>query len=208
MGVVQGPDSIQDQNDYFERLVNQYQTSLPRTCYMYLRDQEQAKDAVQETFFKAYRNLDTFRGESAEKTWLMKIALNTCRDMRKTSWFLHMDRRVTPEMLPEASVPFKEIEEGLIVDVMNLPFRLREVVLLYYYQSMDTNEIAQTLGIARSSVMNLPAKYKQVILMHHFQNLNQSETAQALGISRTSVAKRLKKAYEMLQVEPEREGTP
>lgn len=152
MGVVQGPDSIQDQNDYFERLVNQYQTSLLRTCYMYLRDQEQAKDAVQETFFKAYRNLDTFRGESAEKTWLMKIALNTCRDMRKTSWFLHMDRRVTPEMLPEASVPFKEIEEGLIVDVMNLPFRLREVVLLYYYQSMDTNEIAQTLGIARSSV--------------------------------------------------------
>ena len=119
---------------------------------MYLRDQEQAKDAVQETFFKAYRNLDTFRGESAEKTWLMKIALNTCRDMRKTSWFLHMDRRVTPEMLPEASVPFKEIEEGLIVDVMNLPFRLREVVLLYYYQSMDTNEIAQTMGIARSSV--------------------------------------------------------
>jgi RNA polymerase sigma factor (sigma-70 family) len=133
-------------------LVNQYQTSLLRTCYMYLRDQEQAKDAVQETFFKAYRNLDTFRGESAEKTWLMKIALNTCRDMRKTSWFLHMDRRVTPEMLPEASVPFKEIEEGLIVDVMNLPFRLREVVLLYYYQSMDTNEIAQTMGIARSSV--------------------------------------------------------
>lgn len=133
-------------------MVNQYQTSLLRTCYMYLRDQEQAKDAVQETFFKAYRNLDTFRGESAEKTWLMKIALNTCRDMRKTSWFLHMDRRVTPEMLPEASVPFKEIEEGLIVDVMNLPFRLREVVLLYYYQSMDTNEIAQTMGIARSSV--------------------------------------------------------
>ena len=152
MGVVQGPDSIQDQNDYFERLVNQYQTSLLRTCYMYLRDQEQAKDAVQETFFKAYRNLGAFRGESAEKTWLMKIAVNTCHDMRKTGWFRHMDRRVTPEMLPEASVPFQEFEEGLIVEVMNLPLRLREVVLLYYYQNMDTNEIAETLGIARSSV--------------------------------------------------------
>ena len=55
-------------------------------------------------------------------------------------------------MLPEASVPFEEIEEGLIVEVMNLPLRLREVVLLYYYQNMDTNEIAETLGIARSSV--------------------------------------------------------
>ena len=152
MGVVQGPDSDQDQNEHFERLVNQYQPSLLRTCYMYLRDQEQAKDAVQETFFKAYRNLGTFRGESAEKTWLMKIAVNTCHDMRKTAWSLHMDRRVTPEMLPEASVPFEEFEEGLIVEVMNLPLRLREVVLLYYYQNMDTNEIAETLGIARSSV--------------------------------------------------------
>ena len=152
MGVVQGPDSDQDQNEHFERLVNQYQPSLLRTCYMYLRDQEQAKDAVQETFFKAYRNLGTFRGESAEKTWLMKIAVNTCHDMRKTAWSLHMDRRVTPEMLPEASVPFEEFEEGLIVEVMNLPLKLREVVLLYYYQNMDTNEIAETLGIARSSV--------------------------------------------------------
>ena len=152
MGVVQGPDSNQGQNERFERLVNQYQTSLLRTCYMYLRDREQAEDAVQETFFKAYRNFGTFRGESAEKTWLMKIAINTCRDMRRTGWFLHMDRRMTPEMLPDASVPFEEIEEGLIVEVMNLPLRLREVVLLYYYQNMDTNEIAQTLGIARSSV--------------------------------------------------------
>ena len=152
MGVVQGPDSNQDQNERFERLVNQFQASLLRTCYMYLQDREQAEDAVQETFFKAYRNFGAFRGESAEKTWLMKIAINTCRDMRRTGWFLHMDRRMTPEMLPEASIPFEEIEEGLIVEVMNLPLRLREVILLYYYQNMDTNEIAQTLGIARSSV--------------------------------------------------------
>ena len=71
--------------------------------------------------------------------------------------------------------------------------------------------VAPTPEISRElfmDVMNLPAKYKQVILLHHFQNLNQSETAQALGISRTSVAKRLKKAYEMLQFEPEKEGTP
>ena len=70
MGVVQGPDSNQDQNERFERLVNQYQTSLLRTCYMYLRDREQAEDAVQETFFKAYRYFGAFRGESADKTWL------------------------------------------------------------------------------------------------------------------------------------------
>lgn len=63
-----------------------------------------------------------------------------------------MNRKVTPDMLPEASVPPKEYEDDLMVEVMNLPFKLREVVLLYYYQNMDTNEIADILGIARSSV--------------------------------------------------------
>lgn len=152
MGVVQSSDSAQEHQQTLERLVNQYQTMLLRTCYLYLHDQSQAEDAVQETFFKAYRNLSAFRGESSEKTWLMKIAINTCHDMRKSSWFVHTDRRVTPDMLPEQSIPKNECDDDLMVDVMNLPFKLREVVLLYYYQNMDTNEIAQTLGIARSSV--------------------------------------------------------
>lgn len=152
MGVVQGPDNVQDHNQTLERLVTQFQTTLLRTCYLHLHDQAQAEDAVQETFIKAYRNLGSFRSESSDKAWLMKIAINTCRDMRRSGWFRHTDRRITPEMLPEASVPPKEYEDDLMVGIMNLPFKIREVVLLYYYQNMDTNEIAEMLGIARSSV--------------------------------------------------------
>ena len=51
----------------FELLVAQNQEKLLRTCYLYLRDQELARDAVQETFFKAYRSWDAFRGDSGEK---------------------------------------------------------------------------------------------------------------------------------------------
>lgn len=152
MGVVQGPDSAQEHEQALERWVKQYQPSLLRTCYLYLQDQVQAEDAVQETFFKAYRTFGAFRGESGEKTWLMKIALNTCRDMRKTGWFRRMDRRVTPDMLPEASVPPARYEDDLMVGIMNLPRKLREAVLLYYYQNLDTNEIAAILEIGRSSV--------------------------------------------------------
>lgn len=152
MGVSPGPDGTQEQVIMFERLVTEYQTSLLRTCYLYLHDQAQAEDAVQETFFKAYRSLGTFRGESSDKTWLMKIAINTCHDMRKTGWFRHIDHKITPEMLPETSTPAFKMEDDLIIQVMNLPRKLMEVVLLYYYQNMDTTEIAQALEIARSSV--------------------------------------------------------
>ena len=64
------------------RLVDAYQSSLRRMCCAILRDRTLAEDAVQETFLKAYKALDTFRKESSEKTWLMRIAINTCRDFR------------------------------------------------------------------------------------------------------------------------------
>ena len=69
-----------------ERLVAQYQGAVLRTCYLYLCDRSQAEDAVQETFLKVYRNLDSFRGESSEKTWILKIAMRTCYDMNHSGW--------------------------------------------------------------------------------------------------------------------------
>lgn len=152
MEFVQGPDRLAGKNELFERLVSQHQTALLRFCYMYLKDQELARDAVQDTFFKAYRNWQSFRGDSSEKTWLMAIALNTCHDMRKSAWSRFVDRRVTPDDLPPASVPFTMEEEGLITQVMRLPPKLKEVTLFYYYQAMNVNEIAQALGISHSSV--------------------------------------------------------
>lgn len=152
MDFVAGPDKIQEKTEQFEHLVSEYQTSLLRTCFLYLRDGELARDAVQETFLKAYRGWDTFRGASSEKTWLMKIAVNVCRDLEKSGWRRFMDRRVTPDTLPEALSPVIPGEEHLLLDVMRLPPKLREVTLLRYYYSLSVGEIADTLGIAHSSV--------------------------------------------------------
>lgn len=85
-----GPDDLRRQE--LTRLVQQYQTNLRRTCYAILRDEELAKDAVQETFLKAYRTMDAFRGACSEKTWLMHIAVNTCRDIRRSAWLRHIER--------------------------------------------------------------------------------------------------------------------
>ena len=85
-------------------MVARYQALLLKICYAYLCDAEQARDAVQETFLKAYLSMDSFRGDFGEKGWLIQIARNTCRDMRRSAWFRHVDKRVTPEDLPAAAV--------------------------------------------------------------------------------------------------------
>ena len=67
MSNVTGPDTAPNREQRFEQLVDQYQESVLRTCYLYLCDKTLAEDATQDTFLKVYRTMDSFRGESSEK---------------------------------------------------------------------------------------------------------------------------------------------
>ena len=152
MKTVKGPDRNHD--ELLISLVDQYQSSLLRLCFIYLHDKALAEDAVQETFLKAYKSLSSFRGDSSTKTWLTRIAINTCRDMRRAGWFRFMDRRVTPEDVPPVPVhPFENSDaDALAQAIVKLPVKQKEVILLYYYHDMTMKEIADTLGINVSSV--------------------------------------------------------
>lgn len=134
-------------------MVAQYEVMLLRTCYMYLRDRGLAEDATQETFLKAYRSLGTFREECSEKTWLMRIAMNTCRDMKRSAWFRYMDPSVEIERLPQPA-PADEFAEAdeLAQAIFQLSGRHKEVILLYFYQDMTMREIASVLDLSVSTV--------------------------------------------------------
>lgn len=159
MEAVRGPNSIREEK--LTRLVETYQTALLHICYMILQDEALAEDAVQETFLKAYRALDDFRGESSEKTWLMHIGMNVCRDMKRTRWFRYVDRRVTPELLPDAAAQTEDDHEDLAQAIVLLPLKYREVILLHYYQNMNLRDIGQALGLAPSSVSNRLKKARE-----------------------------------------------
>ena len=146
---IKAPDP--DMEQIFTELVSSHQTSLLRMCYLNLHDAGLAEDAVQETFVKAYRALPGFRGECSSKTWLMRIAINTCRDMQRGSWLKHISRTVSLDQLAEPSESFSEEALAVNIEIARLPVKLRETVLLYYYQNMKIEEIADILGIAVSS---------------------------------------------------------
>ncbi len=149
METVKGPDRKEER---IERMVNLYQLPLLRLCIMYLHDEEQAKDAVQETFIKAYRNLDSFRADASEKTWLTRIAINTCKNIYRSGWFRHMDRSVTLDMMAKQPAPADQGDRELTEEIMNLPGKLKEAALLCWLQGMTYEETARTLGISRQAV--------------------------------------------------------
>ena len=74
-------------DQYLERLMQEYGDSIFRMCYLYLKDYHLAEDAVQETFIKAMKSYDSFAHKSSEKTWLIRIAINTCKNIMRNRWF-------------------------------------------------------------------------------------------------------------------------
>ena len=148
MSVVKDPDNQQ----VLGQLIDQYGKDLFRLCCMYLRDASLAEDAVQETFLRAYKGLKDFRGESSMRTWLMHIATNVCRNMRRNAWFRYVDRRVAFDTLSLTVDGVSDVSIALLSEVMRLPRKEMEVVWLHYYEDMKLREIADVLGITASAV--------------------------------------------------------
>ena len=77
-------ERIQNDDDRraFSELVRRHQAVVYRACYRVLGNREDARDASQEAFLRAYRRLDTFQGRSAFKTWMLRVAMNVSLNQR------------------------------------------------------------------------------------------------------------------------------
>lgn len=142
----------QEKAAWLESAMQRWETSLLRLCYLYLGERALAEDAVQETYLKAWKSYASFRRDADEKTWLTRIAVNTCKDMLKSAWFRHTDRSAPPEDLPLASLPFTPEDDTVTRAVMRLPEKYRTAVLLRYLQGLTAEETASVLHVPRSTV--------------------------------------------------------
>ena len=148
---------------WLDEAITRWEKPLLRLCYAYLCDTALAEDAVQETFFKAWKNYGKFRGGAEEKTWLTRIAINTCKDQMKSAWARHTDRSVTPDALPEGSAPFDGRDDTVTRAVLSLPKELKEAVLLHWYQGMSLDEIRRVLRLPRSTINYRLKKAKAIL---------------------------------------------
>lgn len=155
------------QSDRRERLTRMMQThgdAIFRMCCLHLRDVQLAEDAVQEAFCKAYKRLDAFRGDCSEATWLTGIAINVCRDFLRTAWLRRVDRSADISQLPDCAQQAPEFRDSTVLtEVMRLPAKLREVILLRYYQEMTLQETADALHIGVSTVKQRQRKAGELL---------------------------------------------
>ena len=131
-----------------------YGTEIFRLCYLCLKDYHLAQDAAQETFIKAMSRYDSFRHQCSEKTWLTKIAVNICKNIQRTSWF-RFGRDPLQENIPLQGDPYGEVlqRDRLSQAILKLRTEDRQILLLYYYQELSMQEIAQILGKRENTIV-------------------------------------------------------
>lgn len=154
-----------DRKARLEQWIAQYGDDILRMCYVYLADRSLAEDAMQDTFLKAWNSMAQFeqRNNSTAKTWLTRIAINICHDYYRSRWFRHVDRsKVIKEISTDQQVVVPQ-ERALFLALLYLPAKLKQPVLLYYYQGMTLQEIADCLSISVSAVHQRLQKAQKIL---------------------------------------------
>lgn len=137
----------------YEELYEKYANDVLRVSYFYLGDRQKAEDVCQDVFVRLITNAPELQ-EGREKAWLLKVALNRCRDLWRGAWV----KRVvlgSPafELVPAPDDTEKrEDEEALMTAIHQLPASFRESILLYYYQGFGISEIAKMLDLPEGTI--------------------------------------------------------
>ncbi len=153
--------ALQGDQQAFARLVELYQTPVYNLAYRMLGNANDAEDAAQETFLRAYSQLKRFRLDQKFATWLLSIAAHYCIDrLRRRSrltWLSLEDQALTESLPSDAPEPDSELlrnedqhEVEQLLDRLNPSSRL--VVVLRYWYDQSVEEIARTTGETVSSV--------------------------------------------------------
>lgn len=139
----------------FARLVERYDRAVYHLAYRTLHDVEEARDATQEAFFKAFRSLRTFKPGAKFSTWIFAIAYHGCCDRlnkRKRYSGEELPERADAGPGPEAQVIALDEASRLRSAIEALPEKYRTVVTLFHLQGKQYEEIASVLGLPMGTV--------------------------------------------------------
>src|SRR5258708_31492349 len=167
------------ERELFYELIRPYERRVFVIAFTILRNEEDAEDAAQDAFLKAFKHLAQFRSESRFSTWLIQVAINEAR-LRQRKSHLEIMRPIED----------KENEDGSytphdFTDWREIPS-----------EALERKEIREKLVAALAS---LAQKYREVFVLRDVEHMSIEDTAQALGISAGAVKTRLSRARLMLR---------
>jgi RNA polymerase sigma-70 factor, ECF subfamily len=175
--------SIGGDMESFNQLVVRWERPIYALAYRVIGREEDARDVCQETFLRAYRSINGFRGQAKFSSWLYRIALNLCRD------WIRRERRSPTVQAPEGvDVIELAAEQGPTESIEDLVAR---------------RDVGRLVAVAMQS---LSEDQRTAIILKEYQGLTFQEIADLLGCPLSTVKTRLYQGLTVLRRELEKQG--
>lgn len=139
-----------------EEIYDRHFETVYSVCFMYMKNSQDAEDAVSNTFLKLLEKKKNFDSEEHEKAWLIRVAINICRNT-----ITHWSRSSVD--ISELPLESEQVENEVLRQVLELPEELKVPVYLHYYAGYNSKEIGGLLGIADSSVRSRLLKARRIL---------------------------------------------
>ena len=173
--------AVSNDSDAFGEIVKRWERKIFALCFGMLGREDDARDAAQDTFIAAYRNIANFRGEAKVSSWLHRIAVNQCLTVKRRA------KTRSEEYIDDES---GEDEKVFVAPAHRSPAR--------------ATEQTERLTIVRQAVSSLPVDLRQVIVMKEFEEMTFQEISETLELPLSTVKSRLYTALRQLKMKLER----
>ena len=173
--------AVSGETEAFSEIVKRWERKIFALCYGMLNSDADARDALQETFIAAYRNLANFRGDAKVSSWLHRIAVNQCLTIKRRA------KTRSEDFLDES-----EAGED------------RTFIAPAKFSPLRTAEQTERLNLVRQAVQSLPDDLRQIVILKEFEEMTFQQISETLELPLSTVKSRLYTALKQLRSKIER----
>lgn len=142
------------------RAVERYADMVRRICFYYLKNEADTEDVFQNVFLKYMLHEEPFGDEEHEKAWLLRVAINACKDYLK-SFFRR--NTVSLDAVKEMTAEIPEDHREVMEAVLSLPVKYKDPIYLHYYEGYSAAEIGKILGKKENTVYSLLSRGRKLL---------------------------------------------
>lgn len=134
------------------RAVEEYADMIQRVCFYHLKNYADTEDVFQDVFLKYMLHDEPFRDKEHEKAWLLRVAINRCKDYLKSFFRQNM---VPLEQIIEKGEELSDEHREVLEAVLSLPAKYKDAIYLHYYEGYSAAEIGKILRKKENTVYSL-----------------------------------------------------
>ena len=165
-------------DEYIRYVLDTYSDLIIRLCYSYVKTMHDAEDIAQDVFLELIRRKPAFTDNNHEKAWLLRTAVNKCKNHLKSGWVsktVPLEDNLSDSALQTEDSGLDDTKRAVLEAVNSLPEKYRTVIHLFYYEDYSVARIAEILHLREGTVKSQLNRGRQLLKTKLMEAWNDDE---------------------------------